>query len=89
MENQIKLVAMSVYDSAVKQHTSPQMFRTIEEGLRSFGAGAVQEGHDFKTFSKDYTFWKVGYFYPQTGIMESCDKIQVASASDYAVKPKQ
>lgn len=77
-----KLILTAVYDSKVKQHMQPFTARTNEEAIRSFMAAAKQEGHDFQKFSGDYTLWCLGYYYPDTGVLEKCDRFQLASASD-------
>lgn len=77
-----KMYMTSVYDSKVKQYMSVMTSRTAEEAIRSFGAAATQEGHDFKKFSGDFTLWLLGYYYPDTGKIESVDRVQIASASD-------
>jgi len=82
-EQLIKNVITSVYDSKVKQHLAPITSRTTEEAIRAFGAAAKQESHDFKQFAEDYTLWILGYYYPQTGILEPCNRMQVASASEF------
>lgn len=84
METQnIKLVALAVYDSKVKQYTNPMFSRTLEEGIRSFAAAAQTETHDFKKFAGDYTLWHLGYYYPETGGLEKTERLQIASATDY------
>ena len=79
----IKTVVTAVYDSKVRQYTSPNISRTTEEALRSFAAAATQEGHDFQKFASDFSLWCLGYYYPETGKMESIERMQIASASDY------
>lgn len=81
--SQIKLVAVAVYDSKVKQYTTPSFVRTTEEGIRSFQAAAQQENHDFKKFASDYSLWQLGYYYPETGGLEKIERVQIASATDF------
>lgn len=78
-----KLTMTSVYDSKVKQFGQLMPVRTTEEAIRSFGKACREEGHDFKNFSSDYTLWILGYYYPETGVLETVNKIQVSSASDF------
>lgn len=86
VQPKIKLVMTAVYDSKVKQHSSNsfQCFRTIEEAIRSFGAAAKKEGHDFQMFASDYTLWLLGHFYPETGEIEKVSRMQIASATEFA-----
>lgn len=79
----IKNVITSVYDSKVKQHLAPITSRTTEEAIRAFGAAAKQENHDFKNFASDYTLWILGYYYPETGLIEACNRMQISSASEF------
>jgi hypothetical protein len=79
----IKLIMTAVYDNKVKQYMPPFTSRTIEEAIRSFGAAAAEEKHEFNKFSSDYSLFQLGFYYPETGIVESCERSQLALASDY------
>lgn len=79
----IKLVVTSVHDQKVKQFLPPITSRTIDESIRSFGAAASQEGHDFRKFASDFTLWVLGYYYPETGALVPCDRIQISAASEF------
>ena len=84
-----RLVVCSVYDSKAREFVQPVLSRTIEESIRSFGAAARKEGHDFREFATDYTLWHLADFNPTTGVYENVDKRQICSATDFApqVKP--
>lgn len=82
----IKLTLTSVYDSKVKQHQHMMPVRTIDEALRSFGAGAKKEGHEFKDFASDFSLWVLGYYYPETGVIEPTAPMQIASATEFTTK---
>jgi len=63
----MKLVACSVYDSAVLAFNTPMFFRTKGEALRSFVDACRDGKSQFVAHAKDYTFMQLGEFDDQNG----------------------
>lgn len=84
MENpKTKLTMCAVYDNKVKEYGQIMSTKTLDEAIRSFGAAARQEGHQFKSFASDFSLWQIGYYYPETGEIENIVNMQVSLATDF------
>lgn len=83
MEKSIKLVVTAVLDSKVKQYSQPNVHRTLDEAIRSFGSACMQPDHDFVKFAGDFSFWHLGFYYPETGELEAITPHLISAASDF------
>jgi len=85
MQNQTrrKNVVCSVYDNKAAEHGYVQVYRTVNEALRAFGAAAKEETHEFSKHASDYSLWTIGHFDPITGTIEKVDPHQIANATEF------
>lgn len=54
--------------------------------VRSFAHACMNTESVFFTHPEDYEFYLIGYFYPETGVIEPCDKKVLATALDFVRK---
>lgn len=67
----MKMVMCSVYDHKAGVFSSPQLFRSRAEAIRSFTDAVVQEGSQFNKHASDYTFFCVGEWDDSNGSIVS------------------
>lgn len=52
----------SVYDCKAEAYMQPMFMQSRGVAIRSFGAAASDEKHDFSRFAEDYTLFELGEF---------------------------
>jgi len=57
----------SVYDAKAEAYLPPMFFVSRGVAIRTFGAAASDEKHDFNRFASDYTLFELGDFDEFTG----------------------
>ena len=57
----------SVYDAKAEAYLPPMFFQSRGVAIRSFGAAAADEKHDFHRFAADYTLFELGDFDENSG----------------------
>lgn len=60
----------SLYDAAAKGYCNPIPFPTDDLAKRSLQAAAQGGDPVIAKYPNEYSLWKVGFFHPETGVME-------------------
>ena len=57
----------SVFDCKAEAYMVPMFMQSRGVAIRSFGAAAADEKHDFSKYAEDYTLFELGEFDEATG----------------------
>lgn len=66
----MRLQIMTVYDGKAEAYSTPQFFRAVGEGVRSFQDGVNTPDSELGKHPEDYSVFHLGQFDPLTGSIE-------------------
>lgn len=85
----MKLIMISVHDSASEAWMTPMFFQTVPQALRSFTDAVNESGSDYAKHPEDYALFQVGSFDPETGVVSTCDPPQSLGLAINYIVPKE
>lgn len=77
--NNEALEIYSIYDKRAEIYALPMFFRNEALAIRAFDC-AIVDGSMLFMCPDDYELRRIGYFWEDTGNIESCDSLTVATA---------
>jgi len=84
----MKLRALSVRDNAIDAFLPPFFVRTVDEGVRAFGAALGDSQHRFVSHPDDYVLYSVGQFDDNSGLLEPAEPARLLSAREMLARIK-
>ncbi len=67
----MRMLVFSVFDAAAEAFLPPVFFDTKGQMIRSFVDACNLEGHMFARHADDYTLFHIGFYTPDTGLLEA------------------
>ncbi|AXL15220.1 nonstructural protein [Microviridae sp.] len=79
-----KLLTLTIFDSKVGEHLQLLTAKSVGEASRMFESACQDPNSNFNKYPADFTLVHNGYYYPESGSLESLEKnIIISSASEY------